>query len=193
MKLLLNVLLILGILGVGYLIYGSIKEPIVFESAFSKRKSAVVKQLEKIRTAEEVYKSITGRYAPNFDTLKQVLKNENVATYKIIGNLDDETVESRIDTILTPAVDSLKSLGVMSIDSLHYVPFGKEGASFKMAADTLTYQSTLVNVVEVGIRYGDFMGKYDNPKYKRYNNMYNPDAIIKFGDLEAPNTSGNWR
>ena len=76
---------------------------------------------------------------------------------------------------------------------MDYVPYGKEGAKFSIAADTLTYQQTLVNVVEVGIRKGDYMGKFDDPKYSRYNNQYDPNDIVKFGDLNSPNTSGNWR
>lgn len=193
MKIVINLLLLLLIAGLGYLIFNSIQEPIKFESTYQKRKAAVAKQLEKIRTSQEIYKSITGKYSNNFADLKSTLQSGNMPIYKIVGDIDDENVEAVIDTLYVPAVDTLRGLGVLSIDSLDHVPYGNSGAKYFIDADTMTYQSTLVNVVEVGIRYGDFMGKFDNPKYQRYNNMYDPNGIMKFGDMNNPNTSGNWR
>lgn len=193
MRLILNILLLIGCAVVIYLIYSNIKEPIVFEQEYTKRQDAVTDQLEKIRDAQEVYKSIKGEYASSFDELKSVLKTEDVSIYKIVGDIDNEDVETQIDTLYVPARDTLKTMGVSSIDSLDYVPYGAEGAEFSIAADTLTYQQTLVNVVEVGIRKGEYMGKFDDPKYSRYNNQYDPNDIVKFGDLNSPNTSGNWR
>ena len=191
MRLLINLFLIAVCIGLGYLIYSNIKEPIVFESQLNERQGAVVKQLEKIRTAQEIYKRITGEYAANFDTLTQVLRNDSIAIYKIIGNLDDESTETKIETLYTAAKDTMMALGV-SIDSLEYVPYGEPGAKYSMDADTLTYQSTLVNVVEVGIQKEKYMGKYKDPKYMKYNPFYNPKDMLKFGDMFSPNTSGNW-
>lgn len=192
MKILINLLLICLCAVIGYFIYDSIKEPIEFEAQLSKRQGAVVTQLKKIRTAQEIYKQITGNYANSMDSLKYVLENKNIETYKIIGNLDDENTETKIETLYTKASDSIRNLGI-SLDSLHYVPFGTANAAFNVKADTLTYQNTLVNVVEVGIKKSEYMGKYADKKYMRYNPFYNPDDMLKFGDMNSPNTSGNWR
>lgn len=192
MRYLINIILILVCVLIGWLIVGNIKEPIAFANELDKRQGAVSQQLSDIRTAQEVYKKITGNYAANFDTLKQVLREGNIELYKIIGNLDDQESETLIDTIRTRAVDSMRSLAI-SIDSLDYVPFGRPGAAFKMDADTLTYQSILVNVVEVGIQKKEYMGDFADKKYMKYDPMYNPDDMIKFGDMNSPNTSGNWK
>ncbi len=192
MKLILNLLLLLVCAGIAYLIYGNIKEPIVFEDAYKERQGAVVTQLEKIREAQEIYKRVTGEYADNFDSLKYVLANDSFAIYKIIGNLDDENNEAQIDTFYESAGDSIRAMGI-SIDSLDYVPYGEAGAAFSIDADTLTFQNTLVNVVEVGIQKKKYMGKYADEKYKKYNPFYDPNDVIKFGDMASPNTSGNWR
>ncbi len=192
MRIILNVLLLAICAFLVYLIYANIKEPIVFASALEKREGAVVKQLEKIRTAQEVYKRITGEYAGNFDTLKQVLREGQIETYKIIGNLDDEDADTQIDTLFTSAKDSIRSLGI-SIDSLDYVPYGDENATYIIGADTLTYQNTLVNVVEVGIKKKEYMGRFGAKRFQKYNNFYDPESLLKFGDMNSPNTSGNWK
>ena len=79
----------------------------------------------------------------------------------------------------------------INLDSLEFIPFG-EGAVFEMQADTLTYQSTLVNVVEVKTTRNKYMGKYADLRFARYDQSYNPNSIIKFGDMTAPNLAGNW-
>ena len=66
------------------------------------------------------------------------------------------------------------------------------GDVYTIAADTLTYQSTLVNVVEVSTRWKNFMGEYANPRFMKYDNSYDPNKTIKFGDMNAPNLAGNW-
>ena len=159
----------------------------------------VVDRLEKIRTAQEVYKMVTGAYAPRFDTLVQVLKTDSVKVVKVFGNADDvrSTEEFREEISYTNAMDTLRSILVKNkhtfpnLDSLQYVPY-TQGERFSISADTLTYQSTLVNVVEVGTRWKTFMGKYASPSYSKYDNSYDPNRMIKFGDMNAPNLGGNW-
>jgi hypothetical protein len=192
MKIVINLFLILISAALAYLIALNIKEPISFDKALKQRQGAVVQQLEKIRNAQEIYKKITGEYAPTFDTLKTVLKTSDIELYKIIGDIDDEKSEAKIETIFVKAIDSLASLSI-NIDSLTYVPYGTDNASYTMKADTLTYQNTLVNVVEVGIPYNQFMGKFSDNRYRKYNRSYDPDSKLKFGDMNSPNTAGNWK
>jgi hypothetical protein len=78
------------------------------------------------------------------------------------------------------------------LTDLPSIPFG-EGKSFTIEADTITYQSTLVNVCEVGTRWKDFMGEYASVKFSKYDNSYDPNKRMKFGDMNAPNLSGNWK
>ena len=44
----------------------------------------------------------------------------------------------------------------------------------------------------VGIRNFDFMGEFADPKYKKYDAYYDPEKALKFGDMNSPNTNGNW-
>ncbi|MFT5763677.1 MAG: hypothetical protein ACI8X3_001102, partial [Saprospiraceae bacterium] len=38
----------------------------------------------------------------------------------------------------------------------------------------------------------DFMGQFASIKYARYDANYDPNSFLKFGDLNAPNLTGNW-
>ena len=176
----------------GYLLYRSIEEPITFADERVVRQDAVADQLMVIRSAQEMYRDITGMFAPNFDTLKQVLRNEDFMEVRIVGDPDDPDFDptTAYDTIYKPAIDSINRLGI-DLDRLEYVPY-TEDKTFDIAADTIDYQSTKVPVVQVGIPYKEFMGRFADSRYQRYDQRYNPDAPIKFGDLSKPSLAGNW-
>lgn len=192
MRLLINAILILLVAGLVLVLVGSIQEPINFKNEKQKRERAVIDKLMTIRNAQELYRSIKEEFAPDFETLKKVLETENFAIIKVIGDPDDPTFTGEItyDTSYAPAIDSVRALGI-NLDSLHYVPYGN-GASFEMKADTITYQSTLVPVLEVGAKRKVFMGKYASSKYAKYDQNYDPEKPVKFGNMTAPNLSGNW-
>ncbi len=184
-------ILIAGILI--YALYENIKEPIAFQAEKNFRKDAVVEKLKNIRSAQEVYRLVTGKFASNFDTLNQVIKTDSIKIVTIFGDKDDANSTEEFREVITykSALDSLMSRGQFNLDSLRYVPF-TNGEQFTIAADTLTYQSTLVNIVEVGTRWKTFMGQYGSNEYSKYDNSYDPNRMIKFGDMNAPNLAGNW-
>ncbi len=192
MRLAVNLILVLIILGLGYVLYQSIREPIAFNQERTRRETAVVDKLRTIRTCQEFYRDITGGFAPDFDTLTHVLRYDSFAIIKVIGDPDDPnfTGEVSYDTTYTPAYDTVIALSI-NLDSLAFIPFGR-GAQFDITADTTTYQGTNVNVVEVGTPRSTFMGKYADPRFARYDQAYDPGSILKFGDLNSPKLAGNW-
>ena len=193
MKIAINVVLIALIAYLAYLLYANIKEPIAFNAEKQRREAAVVDKLMKIRTAQEMHRDITGGFAPNFDSLRFVLENDSFMVVNVQGDPDDpdfDPADITYDTSYFAALDSVNSLG-FNLDSMPYVPYGG-GATFEIAADTLTYQKTKVNVVQVGVRKKVFMGPYADERFAKYDNRYDPNALLKFGDMNAPNTSGNW-
>jgi hypothetical protein len=192
MKSIINIVLLVIIAFLVYMLINSIKEPIAFEDAKNLRSGAVIERLEDIRTSQELYKSIKGKFASTFDSLTYTLKNEQIPFVKIEGDPDDIGNLDKVtrDTIYFSAIDSINALGI-NLDSLHIVPFSK-GDKFTMQADTLTYQSALTNVLEVGTVWKSFMGPYANRKYTKYDKTYEPNARLKFGDMNKPSLSGNW-
>ncbi len=192
MKLVINLILAILIGILAYVLYTSINEPIAFQGEKIKRKSAVVKSLQNIRTAQELYRGVTGEFAATFDTLREVL---NTGTFKLVnvqGDPDDPNNPEAVvyDTIFKPAIDSVRSLGVI-LDKMEMIPYS-EGKMYDIAADTLTYQQTVVPVVEVGTFWKDFMGEYASPKYTKYDSNYDPNARMKFGSMDAPQLGGSW-
>jgi hypothetical protein len=192
MRLVINLILAAIVVGLIWVLISSIREPIAFKAEKEKRERAVIDRLMDIRTTQEFYRDITGMFAPNFDTLNDVLRNGEFKIISVIGDPDDPnfTGEITYDTTYQPAIDTIRALGI-NLDSLRYVPFSK-GVVFDIAADTTQYQSTTVNVVEVGTRRSNFMGKFSDPRFRRYDQGYDPNSVIKFGNLNAPNLSGNW-
>ncbi len=192
MRLIINLILVVLVAVLVYVLAGSIKEPIEFQEQKTKRETAVIKKLKDIRRAQECYRGVTGEFAPSFDTLKTVLETGKFQIIKVIGDPDDpDNAEAVIyDTIYRPAMDSIISLG-LNLDSLKYIPFGG-GKNFNIQADTILYQSTTVNVVEVSAQRKDFMGAYGDERFAKYDNSYNPSSYLKFGTMNAPNTAGNW-
>ncbi len=194
MRLIINILLLAIAAYLVYALAQSIKEPIAFNNARTYRTNVVVEKLKDIRTAEDLFRSIKGGFAPNFDTLKQVLTSDSFKIIKIIGDPDDPNFDKNDivrDTTYFPAKDSVAVLGI-NLDSLKYVPFGG-GKTFDIVADTITYQATNgVNVVEVSVPYKVFMGEYADKKFARYDRSYDPNERLKFGDLSKPTLSGSW-
>lgn len=194
MRLAINLVLVALAFFLVYALYASIREPIAFKNEVEKRKNLVTAKLMKIRMAQEAYRDITGEFAPSFDTLTEVLNNGQFRIIKVLGDPDDPnyTGEITYDTSYTPARDSMQRLLKMNnFDSLRFVPY-TAGKVFDIEAKVIEYQKTKVPVVEVGIPWTEFMGKYGDPSYNRYDQGYDPTKPVKFGSLYAPNLSGNW-
>lgn len=198
MRLIINLILIAVVGLLGYLLFFGIKEPIAFGDAKKERLAAVTDRLKQVRFAQEFYRDITGKFAGSFDSLQHVLRTDSFTLVKIIGNPDDpnseftriETKKSAIDSITQLYNDPEHKVKIV-LDSLPFVPYSG-GARFTIQADTLTYQKTLVNVTEVSTYWKTFMGPYADEKYQRYDNLYFPENMIKFGDMSGPNLGGNW-
>ena len=193
MRLFFNIFLVLVAIGLTFVLYKSIEEPIAFNDVRAQRENVVKERLSNIRTAQELYRDITGNFAPNFDTLQEVLETGRFTLVKVIGDPDDPSSAGTLtyDTTYMSAADSVNALG-LDLTNLRYVPYTNKAVTFDIAADTITYQSTNVAVVEVGTKRSNFMGKYADERYARYDSRYKPNMPIKFGDLNKPSLSGNW-
>ncbi len=193
MRIVINIVLLLITIGLVYLLYSSIQEPIEFKKERTRREDAVIARLMQIRTAQEAFRDITGGFAKNFDTLESVLTNGKFKIIKVIGDPDDPNFTGVItyDTVYQSAIDSITALGI-DLDSIPFVPFSGRRHQFEMNADTMTYQGTLVQVVECKTARKNFMGRFGDPAFAKYDKSYDPESYLKFGNMTQPNLSGNW-
>ncbi|MFM8361681.1 MAG: hypothetical protein ACKOA4_03185 [Haliscomenobacter sp.] len=194
MRLVINLVLLAVIGLLLFSVVGLIREPIMFKSEKERRERAVVDKLMKIRTAQEAFRDITGAFAPNFDTLTQVLETGQFKVIQVFGDPDDPNYTGQItyDTLYVPARDTmLRILKLENFNDLSRVPFGN-GATFEIAADVIDYQRTQVPVVEVGIARKVFMDKWGDPRFRRFDQRFDPESKVKFGNMFSPNLSGNW-
>ncbi len=194
MRLIINVILFVVTLVLIFILWKSIQEPIAFKAEFDKRKSAVVAQLIKNRDAQIAYRNLTGEFAPNYDTLKQVIMNDSFEIVSIIGDIDaGEDIQRKVTKI--SAKDSIIGGMGINLDSIKYIPY-TDGKEFVLFADTLTYQKINVPVIEVSASYLDFMSEYNSDRFKRYDSRFakilDEGIPLKYGDRAKPTTSGNW-
>jgi len=175
------------------MLYNGINEPIKFRTELDKRKNVVTTKLQDIRKAQELYREIKGEFAPSFAELTGVLKTDSIPFRQLIADPSDPTNPDKflVNVIKYSAIDSISGMGI-SLDDLAYVPYTNKSTQFDIQADTMTYQSTLVPVVEVMTRWKEFMGTYADPKFSMYEKSYNPNAKLGFGSMSSPNLEGNW-
>jgi hypothetical protein len=193
MRLIINLILFAIIAALVYVLVNSIREPIAFKNERDKRETAVVDRLIQLRRGQELYRTVTGgNFAGNWDDYKNVLRTGKIPTIKVEGDPDDPNFTGTVtyDTSYTDAIETVRANG-WNLDSMMYIPYGN-GKTFDIQADTISYQKTIVNVVEVGTKRSAFMGRFADESYKRYDARYEPNSVIKFGDMNKPNTSGNW-
>ena len=94
MKKVLNLLLAVTIVGLGYICYRSIMGPIEFEEERDFREKAIMARLIDIRTAQVEYRNILKiGYADNLDTLIEFVKTSQMPVILKEGELDDKQLE----------------------------------------------------------------------------------------------------
>ena len=175
-----------------FFLYKSIEEPIDFDSVRNTRMDAVTGKLEMIRKAQELFRDATGKFAGDFDTLRDVLNNGQLLSVKVLGDADNALGEEVLyDTTYIQLRDTFPGMGI-KLDDLDVVPYTDGQARFDIEAKTIDYQSTTVPVVQVGVRQSKFMGKYADERFQRYDQTYEPNSPVYFGDLTKPTLAGSW-
>ena len=211
MKTVIQIVLVVAILVLGYLLFESIMNPIRFVQEREKRENATIQKLKDIRTAELAYKSEHDRFTGDFDSLITFLKTGSFTVVKDIGSAPDSLIEEvgkqeaeRIalrqgliqrDTIQISVIDSLFYKGY-PVDSLRYVPF-TDGYEFELGAGEIeTGSKVRVRVFEAKVPYDILLAGLDPQlviNYKEEREKITGYPGLKVGSLvEATNNAGNW-
>ena len=88
-KILIEVLLGLVIAGIAWALIASIQKPVKFNEEVKAREKVGIQRLKDIRTLQEAFKSVNGRFSPTVDSLKMFYEQGQMNIVMQIGSNDD--------------------------------------------------------------------------------------------------------
>ena len=204
MKTVIQIVLGIAIIVLGYLLVESIMNPIRFNKERDLRYEKTINRLIDIRTAQVAYKSQFGKYTGSFDTLIDFVKTDSFKVVQAFGFVPDGYTEKKAleegiikrDTVRVSVKDSLFAPNYQ-IDKLRYVPFTNDKEQFKMAAGQIeTGSQVKVEVFEVKVHNNTLLHGLDRQLVINFNDEREKIAGyagLKVGSLEeATNNAGNW-
>lgn len=155
-KSLISIVLLAIIAGLTYMIVESVQEPVKFNKQVDARKAVAVQRLKDIRDLQVAYKSATGHFTSDFDSLAMFYNSGKMEVVMQIGSRDDSLAVANTEALkkknakITPqemyalyqqgqslvfsivneiaVKDTLfKSRTDFNVDSIKYIPFsGKQ-------------------------------------------------------------------
>ena len=191
LKIILEILLLVAIVGLVYAIYGSIMKPVNFNKQKDKREAVAIQRLKDIRTLQVAYKSVNGKFTSTVDSLKNFYENGKMDIVLQIGSADDSLAwthtekvkkanrkitpeklyemylagdENLVFSIVTkiPVKDTLfQRRDDFCIDSLKYIPFSG-GQLTEMEAVTRMVSGVPVPLFEARMPYKALLKGLDN-------------------------------
>lgn len=197
MKKIVQVILAIVIVGLGYLVFESVMEPVRFNKEKANREAIVIQKLKDIRNSQLIFKQLNGGYANGFDTLISFLKVAEIPVVKIIPDPTDTTYTRTInDTVgFINVADSLfGNIQDFTFASFKTIP-NSNGLLFEMSSDTIERGGVDVHVFEAKAPYTAFLQGMDEQMIiNLISKLEDIDRYpgIKVGSLIEPSTDGNW-
>jgi len=206
MKTILQIVLWIICVGLGYLIYRSVTGPIEFKKIKEERFSKVISSLKDIRNSQEAYRSVNGKFANDFKSLVAFV---DAGQYTITQQRDSSYMEfDKVYGIdLLREVTIIDTLGFVSVKdslfkgddrykSMMNVPFAQGGETFTMKSDIVDKGGYKAPVFEAKVKKDVIL--YDQPKdlMSRENAQISVEEVngpeIRVGSLTDVSTNGNW-
>ena len=206
MKTILQIVLWIICVGLGYLIYRSVTGPIEFQKVKQERFSKVISTLKDIRNSQEAYRTVNGKFANDFkslvsfvDTGKYTITQQRDSSYmefdKVYG-IDLLREVTIIDTLGFVSVKDSLFKGDDRYKSMMNVPYAQGGETFTMKADIVDKGGYKAPVFEAKVKKDIIL--YDQPKdlMTRENAQISVEEVngpeIRVGSLTDVSTNGNW-
>jgi hypothetical protein len=184
---------------IGYLIYTSIQEPVIFEKQRKFRESIGIERLKDIRTLQVAYKSKYNKFTSSIDSLIDFYNTGQITVIKQVGSMDDSlaVAQKRVfrDSIRIAVRDTLLKRDGFIVDSIKYIPFsGKKEIEMKAIIGKVS--GVDVPLFEATIPYDILLNNLNRQlliNLKSDREMVGKYAGLKVGSIEAPNNNaGNW-
>jgi len=207
-KIVIQIVLWIVALFMGYLIYASIEAPIQFEKVKKERYMPVIEKLTDIRRSQIAYKDVTGHYADNFDSLVRFIDTaEFVITQRRDTSFLDEEFKKTygVDKYINDVI--VDTLGYSSVkDSLFknsdrykqimYVPNTNDEVQFEIQADSIRKNDSYIQVFEVRVDKALLLEDQDKNLVERERKRQSVDDVngpyIQVGSMSKVNDDGNW-
>ncbi|PLX13125.1 MAG: hypothetical protein C0598_04340 [Marinilabiliales bacterium] len=197
MKTVIQLVLLVVILALGWYVYDSIMEPVQFKKEMKAREAKVVQHLKDIRNVQYFYKNANKKFTGSFDSLEQFIQTGEIPVIKIIPDPEDTTfVRTISDTVgFVSIMDSLFGKRPdFKVGNLGIIPFSG-GEFFKLNAGTIDRGGVEVGVFEAKAHYNTFLKGMDEQAI--INLIASKEDIdrypgLKVGSMTEPSTDGNW-
>ncbi len=208
MKIILQSVLWLVILFLGYLIYNSVQAPIEFQKVKKKRYLPTIDKLKDVRKAERAAREVTGEYIGDWDSLIRFI---DTAEFVITERRDTSYLDTEfkrnfgVDKYISDVV--IDTLGYYSVkDSIFkntdrykemmYVPGTDRKVKFELEAGNITEGKTKIPVFEASVDKSVLLADQDKNFVENERKLQSVDdisgPIIKVGDMNKVTDSGNW-
>jgi hypothetical protein len=210
MKLVIQIVLWIVIVFLGWKLWSSIMGPVEFNKVKEIRYAKVIKSLKDIQAAELAHKEITGSFTGNWDSLisfvdtakfartqRRDTSYADVEKNKAFGITEGYYIErSLIDTLgFTPVKDSLFR-GSDRYKTMMNVPIEGVNAKFELEAGTITRNDADYSVFEARVSKDIVLHDLDKDLLIQEKQVQSVDGVngpyIKVGSMDEVNTTGNW-
>ncbi|MFD0861521.1 hypothetical protein ACFQ1M_04835 [Sungkyunkwania multivorans] len=190
----------------GYMIYKSINGPIEFNKTKEARFAKVIDKLKDIRDSQVAYKTVTGKYANDFnslvtfiDTAKFTITQRRDSSYMAfdeaygIDRLNEIVI---IDTLgFVPVKDSLFGED-NRYKNMMDVPFAQNNEKFTMKAGTVEKSGFTLPVFEAKVKKDVILYDQNKTLLAQENALVSVEGVngpeIIVGSLTEVSTNGNW-
>ncbi|NND88604.1 MAG: hypothetical protein HKM28_05090 [Flavobacteriaceae bacterium] len=213
MKIVIQIVLWILIVFLGYQLYNSVSGPLRFNEIKEERYRKVIRNLKDIKAAELAHKEITGKFTGDFDSLVRFIDTAqfaitvrrdtsyaDVEKNKAFG-LDPQTggyIKEAIivDTLgFTPVRDSLYG-STGRYKTMMNVPVEGSDAKFDLQAGTLEKNDITYAVFEAKVSKDVILGDQDKDLLMQEKQVVSVEGVngthIIVGSMTDVNTSGNW-
>lgn len=208
MKLVIQLLLWIVIIFLGYLVFNSVYDPIQFNKVKEKRYTKVIERLKDVRAAQLAHQEITGTFAKDFDNLVKFIDTaEFVLTQRRDSTILDEEYRKTFGVDKQKDIVIIDTLGYASVkDSLFkdgdrykkmmFVPVEGVEAKFEMNAGTVTKNDNKIPVFEAKVNKSVILHDQDPDLVMQEKQVVSVDGVngpyLRVGSMEEVNTTGNW-
>jgi len=210
MKLVIQIVLWIVIIFLGWQLWSSIMGPVEFNKVKEVRYAKVIKNLKDIQAAELAHKEITGSFTGSFDSLIHFIETAqfaitqrrdtsyaDVAKNKAFGISEGYFIDkSLIDTLgFTPVKDSLFKNSTR-YKTMMNVPIEGVDAKFDLKAGKITKNDATYSVFEAKVAKDIVLHGLNKDLLIQEKQVQSVDGVngeyIKVGSMDEVNTAGNW-